>query len=61
MSDQIIFDVDGLIIRTEYPQIPPKVEYSLSEMGEKFRCVLDISSFVIRFLALLFISDTKIH
>ena len=32
---------DGLIIRTEYPQIPPKVEYSLSEMGEKFRCVLD--------------------
>lgn len=31
----------GLIIRTEYPQIPPKVEYSLSEMGEKFRSVLD--------------------
>lgn len=25
------------------------------------KCVLDISSFVIRFLALLFISDTKIH
>lgn len=24
---------DGLIIRREYPQIPPKVEYSLSEKG----------------------------
>ncbi|WP_226000711.1 winged helix-turn-helix transcriptional regulator [Paenibacillus sp. BJ-4] len=24
---------DGLIIRKEFPQIPPKVEYSLSERG----------------------------
>ena len=32
---------DGLIIRKEYPQVPPKVEYSLSEIGEKFRTVLD--------------------
>lgn len=24
---------DGIIIREEYPQIPPKVEYSLSEKG----------------------------
>lgn len=24
---------DELIIRTEYPQIPPKVEYTLSEKG----------------------------
>ncbi len=31
---------DGLIIRTEYNQIPPKVEYSLSEIGEKFKKVL---------------------
>ena len=26
-------EADRLIIRTEYPQIPPKVEYSLSERG----------------------------
>lgn len=26
-------EADGLIIRREYPQIPPKVEYSLSEKG----------------------------
>ena len=32
---------EGLIIRTEYQQIPPRVEYSLSEIGEKFKLVLD--------------------
>lgn len=31
---------EGLIIRREYNQIPPKVEYSLSPLGEKFRKVL---------------------
>ncbi len=34
-------EAEGLIIRTEYPQIPPKVEYSLSEIGEKFAPVLE--------------------
>lgn len=34
-------EAEGLIIRTEYPQIPPKVEYSLSEIGEKFEPVLE--------------------
>jgi len=33
---------EGLIIRTEYKQIPPKVEYSLSEIGEKFKKVLSV-------------------
>ena len=32
---------DRLIIRTEYPQIPPKVEYSLSDRGESLMDVLD--------------------
>ncbi|WP_053371870.1 winged helix-turn-helix transcriptional regulator [Paenibacillus sp. FJAT-27812] len=26
-------EADGLVIREEFPQIPPKVEYSLSERG----------------------------
>ena len=32
---------EGLILRTEQAQIPPKVEYSLSEIGRKFESVLD--------------------
>ena len=31
---------EGLIVRTEYAQIPPRVEYSLSEIGRKFESVL---------------------
>ncbi len=31
---------DGLILRTEYPQIPPKVEYSLTETGLSLMPVL---------------------
>ena len=34
-------EADGLIIRTEYPQIPPKVEYSLSERGKSLMPILD--------------------
>ncbi|MCL2853011.1 MAG: helix-turn-helix transcriptional regulator [Defluviitaleaceae bacterium] len=25
---------DGIVLRTEYPQIPPRVEYSLSAKGD---------------------------
>ena len=32
---------DRLIIRVEYPQIPPKVEYSLSSRGRSLMAVLD--------------------
>ena len=34
-------EADKLIVRTEYPQIPPKVEYSLSERGKSLMTVLD--------------------
>ncbi|MCI8647986.1 MAG: helix-turn-helix transcriptional regulator [Firmicutes bacterium] len=34
-------EADQLIIRTEYPQIPPKVEYSLSQRGQSLMKVLD--------------------
>ena len=33
-------EYEGLIIRKEYSQIPPKVEYSLSDIGKKFEKVL---------------------
>ena len=32
---------EGLIERIEYQQIPPKVEYQLSDIGKKFSKVLD--------------------
>lgn len=32
---------DGLIIRKVYPQIPPKVEYSLSDRGASLMRILD--------------------
>lgn len=31
---------DGLVIRTVYPEIPPRVEYSLSELGLTLKPVL---------------------
>ena len=34
-------EIDQLIIRTEYPQIPPKVEYRLSDRGKSLMAVLD--------------------
>lgn len=34
-------EADHLIIRTVYPQIPPKVEYTLSERGRSLMTVLD--------------------
>jgi DNA-binding HxlR family transcriptional regulator len=32
---------DGIIFRTVYAEVPPRVEYSLSELGETLRPILD--------------------
>ncbi len=34
-------EADGLVSRHEYPQIPPKVEYALTERGASLMEVLD--------------------
>ena len=33
-------EADGIIIRTVYDEVPSKVEYSLSELGESMRPIL---------------------
>lgn len=32
---------DDLITRTVYPEVPPRVEYALSELGETMRPIID--------------------
>ena len=31
---------DGIITRTFYPEVPPRVEYALSELGESMRPII---------------------
>lgn len=33
-------EADGIIVRTVYPEVPPRVEYSLSELGESMRPII---------------------
>lgn len=33
---------DGIVIRTVYPEVPPRVEYSLSELGETMRPIIKV-------------------
>lgn len=33
-------EADGLITRTVYPEVPPRVEYALSELGESMRPIM---------------------
>ena len=31
---------DGIITRTVYPEVPPRIEYALSDVGESMRPIL---------------------
>ena len=33
-------EADGIIVRTVYAEVPPRVEYSLSELGESMRSII---------------------
>ncbi len=33
---------DGIVFRKVYPEVPPKVEYSLTEFGETLKPVMDV-------------------
>ena len=35
-------EADGFLVRTDYQEIPPRVEYTLTELGESFLSVLHV-------------------
>ena len=42
LTDSLLsLESDRVITRTVYPEVPPRVEYALNELGETFKPILD--------------------
>ena len=39
-DSQRSMEEDGIVTRTVYPEVPPRVEYALSELGESMRPII---------------------
>ena len=52
LTDELKFLCDkGLIEKRQYPEVPPRVEYSLTPLGEKVLPIIDeIAKFGINYL-----------
>ncbi len=43
LTDSLRFmEDDGIITRTVYPEVPPRVEYALSALGESMRPIISV-------------------
>lgn len=41
LTDSLLsMEADGIVTRTVYPEVPPRVEYALSELGESMRPII---------------------